>query len=205
MKYIHIFIFLITHDITELKVFWQDEIIKDKPFKWRRLFRQLRMRNSDTYLQYQNKNFIFWFRLTHFMYQHGNKKQKIVAKYLQLNLIRNFGVEIEFGAKIGKRFSVGHFSGIVISCNAIIGNNVHIMQNVTIGMKTIMAFNGNFYLPDRKIIIGDNVKIGAHSVILSDNLVIGDNVKIGAMSFINKDIIDNCTVFTEKNEMIIKN
>jgi serine acetyltransferase len=205
MKYIHILIFLITHDLTELKEFWKDEIIKDKPFKWRRLFRKLRMQNNDSYLQYQNKNFIFLFRLTHFMYRHGNKKQKIVAKHLQLKLIKDFGVEIEFGAKIGKRFSVGHFSGIVISCNAVIGDNVHVMQNVIIGMKTIAAFDGNFYLPNRSIIIGNNVKIGAHSIILSDNLVVGDNVKIGAMSFINKDIIDNCTVFTKKNEIIIRN
>ncbi|MCO6524070.1 MAG: hypothetical protein J6562_03490 [Candidatus Schmidhempelia sp.] len=77
------------------------------------------------------------------------------------------------------------FSGIVISCNAVIGDNVHVMQNVTIGMKTIAAFNINFYL-------------------LGNSIIIGNNVKIGAMSFINKDIIDNCTVFTKKNEIIIR-
>lgn len=203
MKYIHIIIFLLTHDTTQLKEFWEVEIIKNKEFKWRRLFRRLRMRRNSNYLSYQNRNFLFWFRLIHFMNEKGNKNQKLTAQYLQIKLIKNYGVEVEFGAKIGKGFSIGHFSGIVISCNAVIGEHFHIMQNVTIGMKTIMAFNGEFHLPNRKIIIGDHVKVGAHSVILSDYLVIGNNVKIGAMSFVNKNISDNHTFYTQRTTKLI--
>ncbi|WP_338030655.1 serine acetyltransferase [Erwinia endophytica] len=41
---------------------------------------------------------------------------------------------------------------------------------------------------------------------MSENIKIGNNVTIGAMSFINKNIPDNCTVFTEKiNRTIVKN
>ncbi|MCO6551479.1 MAG: hypothetical protein J6563_00695 [Gilliamella sp.] len=56
-----------------------------------------------------------------------------------------------------------------------------------------------------KIIIGDNVSIGASSVILGGKIKIGNNVKIGAMSFVNKDIPDNCTVYTQKTATIIRN
>ncbi|MCO6546122.1 MAG: hypothetical protein J6564_10000 [Gilliamella sp.] len=55
-----------------------------------------------------------------------------------------------------------------------------------------------------RIIIGDNVSIGANSVILGGKIKIGNNVKIGAMSFVNKDIPDNCTVYTQKTNTIIQ-
>lgn len=46
--------------------------------------------------------------------------------------------------------------------------------------------------------IGDNVSIGAHTCIISDDLVIGDNVTIGAMSFVNKSIAAGSTFFNPR-------
>ena len=79
--------------------------------------------------------------------------------------------------------------------NTIIGKNCYILQNITIG-------GANEPI---KIIIGDNVSIGANSVILGGEIKIGNNVKIGAMSFVNNDIPDNCTVYTQKTNTIIQN
>lgn len=53
--------------------------------------------------------------------------------------------------------------------------------------------------------MGDNVYIGSNSVILGGEIKIGNNVKIGVMSFVNKDIPDNCTVYTQKIDTIIQN
>ncbi len=45
-----------------------------------------------------------------------------------------FGIDIHPSTSIGKGFYIGHFSGIVVSPLAIIGNNVNISHCVTIGM-----------------------------------------------------------------------
>ena len=195
MKYIHIIIFLLTHDLTELKEYWQSEVIKNKDFKWRRLFRRYR-KSLDMNTQYW-----FWWRLANEMFLYGNKKQKKIALLMNQYLIAKYNIDVELEAKIGRNIKIGHFVGIVISRNAHIGNNCFIMQNVTIGMKSLHDFEPH-HLENRKITIGNNVKIGAGTFIIGDYLKIGDSVKIGAMSFINKDIPDNCT-FIQKNELFV--
>ncbi|WP_392565689.1 hypothetical protein RHO15_08915 [Utexia brackfieldae] len=186
MKYIHILIFLMTHDLTFLKKCWEAEFIINKPFTWRRLFRRLRKNNN---------TFIAWWRLANAMYHHGNEKQKEIGLTLGQKVNIKYGIDIMVGTKIGYNFTIGHFSGIVIGASAVIGENFSIRQNTTIGGCNVK--------------IGNNVYIGANSCVVSctpnQPLVIGDNVTVGAMSFINKDIPDNCTVYTEKtNKIVIK-
>lgn len=67
--------------------------------------------------------------------------------------------------------------GCVIHAKSIIGNNVLIYQNVTLGGR-----NGK-----SGISIGDNVIIGAGACVLG-NIVIADNVKIGANAVVLSDI-----------------
>ncbi|MBE5958644.1 MAG: serine acetyltransferase [Lachnospiraceae bacterium] len=101
-------------------------------------------------------------------------------------------------ASLGTRIDGGSFfegtpifphalKGIIISPNARIGKNAKIFQQVTIG---IADFDG-----DKKDvpIIGNNVTIGAGAKILGA-ISVGDNVKIGANSVITKDVPDNCTI-----------
>lgn len=91
---------------------------------------------------------------------------------------------------------IGHFTGIVIRPDCIIGKNFTILQNTTIGVKHL-----NDETNGEKVIIGDNVFIGANSCIIG-NVKIGDNLTIGAMSFVNKDIAPNLTVYTEKKNTL---
>lgn len=66
--------------------------------------------------------------------------------------------------------------GVVVHPNVIIGNNVTIRQNVTIGGR-----NGSG-LP----IIMDNVEIGAGAVLLGD-IIIGESARIGANAVVLTD------------------
>lgn len=75
-------------------------------------------------------------------------------------------------------------NGIVISDKAHIGKNATILQQVTIGVKSL---DGS--APQ----IGNNVFIGAGAKIIGD-IKIGNNVKIGANAVVVKDVPDNCTV-----------
>lgn len=189
MKYIHIIKFLMTHDLTHLKDCWIIELTSGKKIS---VYRVIKSYLKTRTLQ---KKYLFWWRLANEIYIYGNNKQKSVAKKIQSKLISKFGIDIMLGTKIGKNLSIVHPYSITINKNVIIGENFTIHQNVTIGIS---------HKPTN-IIIGDNVYIGANSVILGGEIRIGNNVKIGAMSFVNNDIPDNCTVYTQKANTIIQN
>lgn len=189
MKYIHIIKFLLTHDLTHLKECWLIELTSGKKISVYRVIKSYLKTRSP------QKKYLFWWRLANEIYIHGNDKQKSVAKKIQSKLISKFGIDIMLGTKIGKNLSIAHPYSITINKNVTIGENFTIHQNVTIGISH----------DPTNIVIGDNVYIGTNSVILGGEIKIGNNVKIGAMSFVNKDIPDNCTVYTQKTNTIIQN
>jgi serine O-acetyltransferase len=63
-----------------------------------------------------------------------------------------WGIEIQYSARIGSGLYIGHFGGITISGEAVIGKFCNISQNVTIGISGQGEKRG---VP----IIGDNVYI----------------------------------------------
>lgn len=94
-------------------------------------------------------------------------------------------------AKIGRGLQTSHgFSGVFISTGAIIGDDVRIYQNVTIGVN-----RGHPGKVLQSPIIGNGVLIGANASIIG-RTVIGDGAKIGA----GVTLVD-ATV--EPNEVII--
>ena len=80
-----------------------------------------------------------------------------------------------------------HLNGIFIHENASLGEYCTIFQQVTIGA------NEHKSNPMKAPQIGNHVYIGAGAKILGD-IVIGDNVKIGANSVVTKNVPDNMTV-----------
>lgn len=97
------------------------------------------------------------------------------------------GIEIHPGAKIGRGFFIDHGMGVVIGGTAEIGKNCTIFHGVTLG-------GTGKHTGKRHPTIGDNVFIGAQSILLGP-INVGSNVKIGADStIINKDVPSNCTV-----------
>lgn len=97
------------------------------------------------------------------------------------------GIEIHPGVKIGRGFFIDHGIGVVIGETAEIGKNCVLFHNVTLG-------GTGKHKGKRHPTIGDNVLIGAGSILLGP-IKIGNNVKIGANTFIiNRNVPDNCTV-----------
>ena len=96
------------------------------------------------------------------------------------------GIEIHPKAQIGNRFFIDHGEGVVIGETTIIGNDVLIYQQVTLGG------TGNEH-GKRHTTIGNNVIIGAGAKILG-NIAIGDNVRVGAGSVVVDDVPEHCTV-----------
>ena len=96
------------------------------------------------------------------------------------------GIEIHPKAQIGNRFFIDHGEGVVIGETTIIGDDVLIYQQVTLGG------TGNEH-GKRHPTIGNNVIIGAGAKILG-NITIGDNTRVGAGSVVVYDVPEHCTV-----------
>lgn len=96
------------------------------------------------------------------------------------------GIEIHPAAKIGRRFFIDHGDGVVIGETTVIGNDVLIYQQVTLGG------TGN-ESGKRHPTLGNKVIVGAGAKVLG-NITIGDNVRIGAGSVVIEDVPPHSTV-----------
>jgi serine O-acetyltransferase len=96
------------------------------------------------------------------------------------------GISLPYSATIGERFYIGHFGGIIVNANAVIGHNCNISQGVTIGVSGIEHKRG---VPK----IGNNVYIGVNAVVVG-KIYVGDGAVIGANSLVTKDVLSNTTV-----------
>lgn len=96
------------------------------------------------------------------------------------------GIEIHPGARIGKRFFIDHGMGVVIGETSEIGDNVTLYHGVTLGGTTWKKIK-------RHPTIGNNVVIGSGAKVLGP-VIIGDNTKIGANSVVVNEIPPNSIV-----------
>ena len=97
------------------------------------------------------------------------------------------GMEIHPMSEIGKSFFIDHGVGVVIGETTIIGDNCTLFQNVTLG-------GTGKHKGKRHPTLGNNVLVGVSATLLGP-ITVGDNVKIGAETFIiMQDIPSNCTV-----------
>jgi serine O-acetyltransferase len=132
----------------------------------------------------------FWVML---VYRFGRWRYKIKPRLLRLpfsflyKVLYVFtqmltGIELPCETKLGRRFRIDHFSGIIISGDAQFGDDIVIRNGVTVGLKN----TGTRGSP----IIGNRVDIGSGAKILGP-IKIGDDVIIGANAVVLKDIPAN--------------
>ncbi len=138
---------------------------------------------SEALMFSQGLHAVLLHRVSHRLYLRGEYKMARLINYWARVLT---GADIHPGAAMGKGVFIDHATGVVIGETAIIGNNVSIFQGVTLGGVSTAK-------EKRHPTIMDNVVIGAHATVLGD-IVIGENVKIGAGSVVVKDVPPNVTV-----------
>jgi serine O-acetyltransferase len=123
------------------------------------------------------------YRIAHRLYL---KKHYFLARYVSQRGVRKTGIEIHPGAQIGKGFFIDHGNGVIIGETTIIGDNVTLYQGVTLGG------TGKEH-GKRHPTVGNNVMISAGAKVLG-SFKIGDNSKIGAGSVVLSEVPENCTV-----------
>src|SRR5262249_34972864 len=97
-----------------------------------------------------------------------------------------FGIDIHPAAGMGERIFIDHGTGLVIGETAVVGNDVSILQDVTLG-------GTGKERGDRHPKVRDGVLIGAGAKILG-NIEIGEGAKVGAGSVVLKPVPPHCTV-----------
>jgi serine O-acetyltransferase len=93
------------------------------------------------------------------------------------------GIELPCEVTLGRRFRIEHFGGIIISGDAVFGDDCVIRNGVTVGLK----HTGHRGSP----ILGDRVDIGAGAKIIGP-IHIGNDVSIGANAVVLTDVPPNC-------------
>ena len=134
-------------------------------------------------LTYPGLHALWLHRFAHALWQ---RNIKLPARYLSQFSRFLTGIEIHPGASIGSRFFIDHGMGIVIGETAIIGDDVLLYHQVTLGGTSLDKTR-------RHPTLGNGVLVGMGAKILGP-ITIGDHCKIGANAVVNKDIPANCTV-----------
>ncbi|MDQ8187642.1 serine O-acetyltransferase [Pelagicoccus sp. SDUM812002] len=113
-------------------------------------------------------------------------ERRPLALYLQSLISRTFGVDIHPAATIGKGILIDHATGVVIGETAVVGDNVSLLHNVTLG-------GTGKERGDRHPKVGNGVLIAAGAKVLG-NITIGEGAKIGAGSVVLRSVKPHCTV-----------
>uniref|UniRef100_A0A1D2ADZ1 serine O-acetyltransferase n=3 Tax=Auxenochlorella protothecoides TaxID=3075 RepID=A0A1D2ADZ1_AUXPR len=116
-------------------------------------------------------------RIAHVLWHQG---RRMMASALQSRSNEVFAVDIHPAARIGAGVLLDHGTGVVIGATAVIGANVSILQNVTLGGTGKES-------GDRHPKIGDYVLIGASATVLG-NIRVGEGAQIAAGSLVLKEV-----------------
>lgn len=134
-------------------------------------------------LTYSGLHAIWFHRIAHFFFRHNRFfLARVISQFSRFMT----GVEIHPGAKIGNRLFIDHGMGVVIGETCEIGDNVTIFQGVTLG-------GTGKEKGKRHPTVKDNALIASGAKVLG-SIVIGENAKIGAGSVVLKDVPANSTV-----------
>jgi len=128
-------------------------------------------------LTYPGVHAVWGYRISHLLW---NLKLKLIARIYSNWIRAATGVEIHPAAKIGRRFFIDHGMGVVIGATAVVGDDVMIYHDVTLGARTNDAGK-------RHPTIGNNVVIGSGARVLGD-IQIGDGVRINANLVVTKSV-----------------
>jgi len=136
----------------------------------------------EVFLLYPCIHALFSYRIAHFLYRH---KVFFLARFIS-QIARFFtGIEIHPGATIGKGLFIDHGMGVVIGETAEIGDDVLLYHGVTLG-------GTGKDKGKRHPTVGSNVVIGTGAKVLGP-INIGNNVKIGANSVVLRDVPEGST------------
>ena len=133
---------------------------------------------------YPGLHAVWGHRVSHWFWTHGLKWLARFNSHLARGLT---GIEIHPGATIGRRLFIDHGMGVVIGETAIVGDDVTLYHDVTLGgispsINSVAQVNVK-----RHPTLEDGVIVGAGAQILGD-IVVGRNARVGANAVVVRDV-----------------
>ena len=135
-------------------------------------------------LCYSGYHAIMFYRLGHWLWE---ANLRLPARLIsQIGKILT-GVEIHPGASIGRRFVIDHGTGVVIGETSIIGDDVTIYHDVTLGGIAPSVDSESQVGQKRHPTIENGAIIGSGAAVLGP-IVVGEGAKVGANSVVTKPV-----------------
>lgn len=131
-------------------------------------------------------------RIAHHLWQEGDHNRALAIKS---RLGRAFSTDIHPAARIGAGFWLDHGLGFVAGETCVIGQDVSIWHNVTLG--STLSDSG----PQRHPIIGDGAVIGAGATILG-NVTVGAGANVAAGAVVVTDVAPGTVVVGAKARQV---
>jgi serine O-acetyltransferase len=134
-------------------------------------------------LCYPGLHAIMFHRVAHRLWRRG---WLVSARFLSQIARWLTGIEIHPGAELGRRLLIDHGMGVVIGETAIVGDNVTLYQQVTLGGVSL-------HPGKRHPTVEDDVVIGAGAAVLGP-ITIGKAARVGSNAVVLKDVPAGATV-----------
>jgi serine O-acetyltransferase len=136
-----------------------------------------------------------WFhRINHWLWTHN---LRLLARWLSQWARFFTAIEIHPGAQIGHRLFIDHGMGVVIGETSIVGDDVTLYQGVTLG-------GTGKEKGKRHPTIGNGVVVGTGAKVLG-NILVGDNCRVGAGSVVLRSIPENSTIVGVPGHIVLRN
>jgi serine O-acetyltransferase len=136
---------------------------------------------------------LFHHRIAHKLYK---MRFRFVARVISQWSRFLTNIEIHPGATIGRRFFIDHGAGIVIGETAIIGDDVTMYHQVTLGGTSLERTK-------RHPTVGNHVLLGMGAKVLG-NITIGDGARIGANAVVTRDVPPNTSVVGVPGRILVQ-
>ena len=134
-------------------------------------------------LCYPGVHAVMFHRLAHSLWRSG---WLVSARFLSQIGRWLTGIEIHPGAELGRRLLIDHGMGVVIGETAIVGDDVTLYQQVTLGGVSLDPGK-------RHPTVEDGVVIGAGAAVLGP-ITIGKGARVGSNAVVLKDVPAGATV-----------
>lgn len=138
---------------------------------------------AQPFLHYKGFHALEAHRVAHWLWGQGRQP---LAFFLQNRISEIFAVDIHPAARMGKGILIDHGTGVVIGETAVVGDDVSMLHEVTLGGTGKES-------GDRHPKVGDGVLIGAGAKILG-NVRIGAGSKVAAGSVVLHEVPPHATV-----------